>query len=121
MVAQTNEKLNKYTALTLAANSGNMDMASMSANRKEKEALKKQIEEMIASQTPLKWINRVIMWVADKMPSCADALYEHTPEAKSLDPAEVVKQAMALPKNAAVVKVRKERTTLLQTYRGPKV
>lgn len=38
-----------------------------------------------------------------------------------LDPAEVVKQAMALPKNAAVVKVRKERTTLLQTYRGPKV
>lgn len=47
-------------------------MDEMKAKRAEKETLTKQFEALIKSQTPLKWVNRVIMWCADKMPSMAD-------------------------------------------------
>jgi len=44
------------------------------AHRAKKDNLKAQIKAAATRQGPLKWVNRVIMWCADKMPSFADKI-----------------------------------------------
>ena len=48
---------------------GTMEMAK--SLRIEKEKVTGELKAMLHGQTPLKWIDRVIMWCADKMPSFA--------------------------------------------------
>jgi len=75
--------------------------------RVDKEKLAAVIEKLYADQTPLKWVNRVIMWCAEKMPSFADACPKN-------DVASCVK--MAMEANAEVEANDKLRTKLLQKY-----
>jgi len=41
--------------------------------RKDRDAIKDKLDQAIEQQSPLKWVNRVIMWCADKMPSFGEA------------------------------------------------
>jgi len=65
--------------------------------RKMKEHIQAKLDTAIEQQTPLKWVNRVIVWCADKMPSFGDAFLsdESTVLDKTSCAAEVVTQAIA--------------------------
>jgi len=41
--------------------------------RMDRDAIKDKLDQAIEQQSPLKWVNRVIMWCADKMPSFGEA------------------------------------------------
>jgi len=73
LLNEQNQLMTKYIALSSKAAEGG-DMENMAQVRRDKDKLKLQIEDMLKSQTPLKWVNRVIMWVADKMPSFTTAV-----------------------------------------------
>jgi len=49
--------------------SKSLDMEGASKLRIEKAEIKEKLKALLAAQTPLKWVDRVIMWCADKMPS----------------------------------------------------
>jgi len=55
------------------------DAGSLSADevgklRKKREEIKERLDSAVNKTTPLKWVNRVIMWCADKMPSFGDQI-----------------------------------------------
>jgi len=93
----------KYLALD---DGGAKDLATMTKVRSERDKLKEELNANVVKQQPLKWVNRVIMWCADKMPSFGDGF--------SGNPAEVVAQAMAA--NRATAKVKADRKALLAEY-----
>jgi len=97
----------KYTEV---AGSQTSDHQEMLAKKQQKDELKGQITEAAKAQTPLKWVNRVILWCADKMPSFADKI----PGNKDMDAAELVKKAME--GNVAVAKNKKDRTELIKKH-----
>lgn len=49
-------------------------MELMAQMRAHKEALKEKIAALSDAQRPLRWVNRVISWCADKRPSFADGV-----------------------------------------------
>merc|ERR1712227_413297 len=61
----------------MGASSENVSVAEMQQHRAHKEQLKAEIEAQIKAQAPLKWINRVILWIAQKMPSIGDDVPNH--------------------------------------------
>jgi len=106
MLTETQIKINEYQ--TLAANdSGTMDDAAK--NRAAKEKVKEEIEKLFVSQTPLKWVNRLIMWCADKMPS-----FGATYDGANAD--EVVKKAIA--SNSEIDAVHTQRDQIVKKYKG---
>ena len=62
-----------------------------------------ELKALMASQTPLKWVDRVIMWCASKMPSFTDGVEGSNADqivdkarAKASDVAESAKARQAL-------------------------
>ena len=49
-------------------------MELMAQMRAHKEALMEKIAALSDAQRPLRWVNRVISWCADKRPSFADGV-----------------------------------------------
>merc|ERR1719198_1584698 len=79
------------------------DMAAMQQTRAEKTKLKEKIEATMNSQQPLKWVNRVIMWVADKMPSFTDKV----PGAADMETSALIDAGISA--NTMVVSAKKDR------------
>jgi len=86
------------------------DMDAMMKKRKEKEALKSAIEAKMKATGPLKWVNRVILWCADKMPSFADGVAGK----EDMSPAELVEAAIKA--NESTRQVKEERKKLIAQY-----
>jgi len=103
------ELLDKYSAINTT--DAESDMESVRRKRADKEALKLQIEAKVKATTPLKWVNRSILWCADKMPSFADGIAGK----ESMSPDELVDAAMAA--NTATAAVRAERQKLVAKYK----
>jgi len=107
LLTELNGKMSQYQAVNT---SDTADMASAAEGRKKKESLKAEIEKLYEQQTPLKWVNRVIMWCADKMPSFADQIAN-----KGAKPGDVVEKAIAA--NTATAANSVARNALLQKYK----
>jgi len=75
--------------------------------RAEKAAAREELVKALDQQTPLKWVDRVIMWCAEKMPS-------FTAGCEGADANAVV--ALALAKNSDVDAAAKRRTALIGKY-----
>jgi len=70
MVGEQQAQINKYHAAAAScAESATMEAAAQV--RVMKDTMKEELKKLIAQQQPLKWVDRVIMWCADKMPSFA--------------------------------------------------
>ena len=106
MLNEMQGKINEYQALA-AQDAGDLDHAK--ELRKKKDGVKVEIERLFTAQSPLKWVNRVIMWCAEKMPSFAEGI-------KGANADEVVKLAMA--RNSEVDAEAKARTALLNKYKN---
>lgn len=101
------DQLAKLDSSTTEAS--NMDAAANT--RAEKGTLKAKIEATMNSQLPLKWVNRVIMWVADKMPSFTDKV----PGAAGMETAALVNAAIAA--NTLVATAKTDRAALIRKYK----
>jgi len=89
-----------------------LDAAGAAEMRKKKDALKEKLDKQIMMQMPLKWVNRVIMWVADKMASFAAKIDGQ----EGLDPDTIVQKAMAM--NAETKALQQARRALLTKYKS---
>ena len=58
-----------------------VDMAQASQLRAEKQKKLVELKTKLAEQQPLKWVDRVIMWCAEKMPSAFAGLDESNADA----------------------------------------
>jgi hypothetical protein len=105
LITEMQGKITQYQELA-TRDAGDFDGAKKI--RMEKEKLGEEIERLFGSQTPLKWVNRVIMWCADKMPSFAKGVEPTTPD-------EVVKKAMDA--NSEVEATFEQRAKLLAKYK----
>jgi len=104
MIAEQTEMIQ---AVQDAAMSGSGSMEDAAKSRANKDAAKLKLKEALAAQTPLKWVDRVIMWCADKMPSFTAA--ESGPDATAC-----VKSA--LKKDKTVAEAQKARAGLIEKY-----
>jgi hypothetical protein len=86
---------------------GSVDMAQAAKLREMKDEAKAKLKEALAAQTPLKWVDRVIMWCADKMPSFAADI-------DGSDAKDVVTKALA--KATEVEESAVKRTALIKKY-----
>jgi len=105
IITEMQGKISQYQELA-AKDAGDIDGAKQI--RLEKEKLGAEIENLYASQTPLKWVNRVIMWCADKMPSFAKGL-------EATNPKDVVDKAMNA--NSEIEANNEQRQKLLALYK----
>jgi len=106
MLKETQSKVNQYQRL---ASEDVKDMDEMKKNRESKNAVKEEIEKLFESQQPLKWVNRVIMWCADKMPSFGKGI-------DGADANAVVELAMAA--NAEVDATNEQRDAIILKYKS---
>ena len=53
----------------VATSGDSLSMDEVQSLRREKQAMIVELKALLASQTPLKWVDRVIIWCADKMPT----------------------------------------------------
>jgi len=63
--------VNEYLALD---DGGSLNAEDVISLRKNRDAIKEKLNSAVNKVTPLKWVNRLIMWCADKMPSFADGI-----------------------------------------------
>jgi len=84
---------------------GSVDMATAAKNRAEKDRAKQKLKDALAAQTPLKWVDRVIMWCAEKMPSFTK---------EGADANACVKDALA--QSTEVKKATEAREALIKKY-----
>lgn len=106
MITETQTKIVEYQALA-AKESGGFEEAQQ--NKRAKEKMREDIEKLIEKQQPLKWVNRVIMWCADKMPSFSKGLNKTSWE-------DVVNKALG--GNAEVDENSRARDLLLVKYKA---
>jgi len=66
LIKEMQEKISAYQTI---AQTDAGDLENAKKLREEKGKLAEEIEKLFNQQEPLKWVNRVIMWCADKMPS----------------------------------------------------
>ena len=104
IIGEMQSKIQEYQLLG-SKDAGDMDGAKKIRN--DKERLAKEIEDLHASLTPLKWVNRTIMWCADKMPSFAKGIEKTTAR-------DVVKKAVDA--NSETDANDEQRTKLLAKY-----
>jgi len=107
IISEMQGKISEYQALA-SQDAGDFEGAKVIRTGKEK--LAGEIEKLYASQTPLKWVDRVIMWCADKMPSFAAGL-----DASTMSKEEVVKKAMEA--NSETQANNEQRENLLKMYK----
>ena len=110
LVMEQNTMMDQLGKLDSSAGEAS-DMAAMQQTRAEKAKLKEKIEATMNSQQPLKWVNRVIMWVADKMPSFTDKV----PGAADMETGALIDAAIAA--NTMVMTAKKDRAALIQKYK----
>jgi guanine nucleotide-binding protein subunit alpha len=108
LLAEQAELMNAYKDI-LSKQGGDFEQAK--AMREQKEKKKIEIENALIATTPLKWINRTIMWCADKMPSFGDKI----PGAADMDAPTLVEAA--LKANAATDKCKADRSALIAKYK----
>ena len=76
--------------------------------RKEKKEAVENLKKLVASQTPLKWVDRVIVWCAEKMPSFCAGI-----DGSNAD--DCVAKARA--KSPEIDKSSKDRAALIDKYK----
>jgi len=103
LLKETNALVADYMSLDTTADS----MDAMQSLRQKQGAMKDKITAVISSQIPLKWVDRVIMWCADKMPSFGLNI-----EGANAD--EVVDKALA--KNSEIDTNNVQRNALIDKY-----
>merc|ERR1711998_429121 len=71
----------EYVALD---DGGSLSAEAVVSLRKKRDEIKERLNTQVKKATPLKWVNRVIMWCADKMPSFGEKHFvdEYKPEPK---------------------------------------
>jgi len=94
--------------LILSQQGGDFEEAKKA--RIQKESKKVEIEESLKATTPLKWINRTIMWCADKMPSFGDKIEGK----KDMDAPTLIDKAIEANTTTAINK--EARATLIAKY-----
>ncbi|KAL3893215.1 MAG: hypothetical protein SGPRY_014384, partial [Prymnesium sp.] len=67
--------VNEYLSLDDGSSLLPEDVAQL---RKQRESIKERLDQAVNQLTPLKWVNRVIMWCADKMPSFGDTILKES-------------------------------------------
>ena len=95
--------MNDYVMFKQAAET--TDISQIEAQRKKINEKKAAIEKAMVEQGPLKWVNRVIMWCADKMPSVVPA---DVMSAESDAAAAVTKGQAAIPESYKTLKGKRE-------------
>jgi len=93
----------------ISANMDGVDMDSASKIRAKKGEALEKLKEMLKSQTPLKWVDRVIMWCAEKMPSLTDS-------AKGSDATSMVRDALS--KDTDLKETAAKRAALIAKYKN---
>jgi len=109
MINEMQAKISEYQTIKASQAGGAGDYEESKKQAAALERLKTEIETCFLDQKPLKWVNRVIMWCADKMPSFADSV-----KRDGLDAPAVVEQAMA--KNSEVESIGAARAALIAKY-----
>jgi uncharacterized protein YdcH (DUF465 family) len=66
MLSELQKKINEINEKNASTS---LSMEQVKQLRQEKSKSKEELKAMLQDQTPLKWIDRVIMWCAEKMPS----------------------------------------------------
>jgi hypothetical protein len=95
--------MNDYVMFKQAAET--TDISQIEAQRKKINEKKAAIEKAMVEQGPLKWVNRVIMWCADKMPSVVPA---DVMSAEADAAAAVAKGQAAIPESYKTLKGKRE-------------
>jgi len=106
MLTETQKKVNEYQIL---ANKEVENVEAANIKKNDKDKLKEEIEKLFAAQTPLKWVNRVIMWCAEKMPSFAKGMTGENAD-------QVIDKA--LKSNLEIEGVAIQRAALIKKYKG---
>uniref|UniRef100_A0A7S0P5L8 Uncharacterized protein n=1 Tax=Calcidiscus leptoporus TaxID=127549 RepID=A0A7S0P5L8_9EUKA len=109
LLKQQAQMVDKYQAIDTSE--ADSDMEAVSRKRSEKKRLKASIEANVKATQPLKWLNRTILWSADKMPSFADAV----PSKDDLSVDELVEAAVKA--NTATAATRVDRAKLIAQYK----
>ena len=78
----------RATAWQLAAAAESTSHEAATKLRLKKNEKKEHLKQLLAEAQPLKWVDRVIMWCADKMPSFTKGI-------EGGDAASIVKKAVA--------------------------
>jgi len=105
IIDEMQKKINEYQQL-LTTDTGDYEAAKKM--RAEQDKIKEDLSRLFESQQPLKWVNRVIMWCADKMPSFAKGISE-------ADANAVVAKAMAA--NSEMDANNEQRSALIKKYK----
>eukprot|EP00316_Scyphosphaera_apsteinii_P002888 CAMPEP_0119328716 /NCGR_PEP_ID=MMETSP1333-20130426/74066_1 /TAXON_ID=418940 /ORGANISM="Scyphosphaera apsteinii, Strain RCC1455" /LENGTH=119 /DNA_ID=CAMNT_0007337653 /DNA_START=54 /DNA_END=413 /DNA_ORIENTATION=- len=108
LLKQQASLMQQYTDINTAEGG---DMESMKKAREEKDRLKTEISTLIKSLGPLKWVNKVIMWCADKMPGFSDKIEG----CKDMDVDTLISTAMT--GNASTYDMKETRKALIQKYK----
>ena len=103
MASEMQGMMNDYVMFKQAAET--TDISQIEAQRKKINEKKAAIEKAMVEQGPLKWVNRVIMWCADKMPSVVPA---DVMSAESDAAAAVAKGQAAIPESYKTLKGKRE-------------
>ena len=103
MASEMQGMMNDYVMFKQAAET--TDISQIEAQRKKINEKKAAIEKAMVEQGPLKWVNRVIMWCADKMPSVVPA---DVMSAESDAAAAVTKGQAAIPESYKTLKGKRE-------------
>jgi len=107
MLAEQQKMIDEIVAIS--ANADGIDMDSASKMRVKKAEAVEKLKEMLKSQTPLKWVDRVIMWCADKMPSLTDTVKQGG------DATSMVREALS--KDSDLKETASKRTQLINKYK----
>jgi GTPase SAR1 family protein len=109
LLGELNGQVDKLNEVRFVLESGG-DMAQMNKAREDKKKVIEDIQGLLESQKPLKWVNRVVTWCAEGMPSFA-AKVEN---AGSMEPKAVVEAA--LKANPELAEIKAAREALIQKY-----
>mmetsp|Transcript_23947 Transcript_23947/g.47869 ORF Transcript_23947/g.47869 Transcript_23947/m.47869 type:complete len:859 (-) Transcript_23947:898-3474(-) len=108
MIQEIQGLVNKYQALNEGLDQG-MTSDKMVKDRQEKDKVKVELELTLEAQTPLKWVNRLIMWCADGMPSFGKSI-------QAKDANEAVK--LALASNSELEATAERRKGVMKKYKN---
>ena len=73
MVKELHEKVDAIMCRQAAAGDS-LHIMEAERFRKDKEKSVDELKKLLESQTPLKWVDRVIVWCAEKMPSFTEGI-----------------------------------------------
>jgi len=93
--------VNEYLALD---DGGSLSAEEVITMRKKRDEIKERLNSAVNKTTPLKWVNRVIMWCADKMPSFGDSFIKEM--VGDEDPKKYELKKDGTPKKPAKVDVK---------------